>query len=71
MKFSLVNVILKHDDGKISGFWIQNHVGTLESAKIVAKSIEAANSNRIEVAVVEEIPSSYPAIGKWSNLVPL
>jgi len=57
MRFSLIN-ISSEQDGKVSGYWIQNHIGTLESAKKVAKETEAVNSNKINVAVVEEGSSS-------------
>ena len=54
MKFSLINVIREYD-GMVDGFWLQNHTGTLESATEKARATEQANSNRITVAVVEEL----------------
>lgn len=50
--FSLVTVRSQNGD-RVNGNWIQDHVGTLESAATKARSTEAANSNRITVGVVE------------------
>ena len=57
--FSLVN-IESEKDGIVNGTWIQNHIGTLETASKAARDIEIANSNRIKVAVVEDLGYSYP-----------
>lgn len=70
MKFSLIN-IAEQSGPLISGYWVQNHVGTLESARKVARATEAANSNKIEVAVVTELSSTTPALSYWSNLTRL
>ena len=43
----------------VSGTWIQDHVGTLETAILAAKATEKANGGRIKVAVVEKIESRY------------
>ncbi len=61
MIFSLINVSSEKDN-KVSGYWIQNHIGTLESAKKVAKETEKVNSNKIDIAVVEEVSSVVPAL---------
>ena len=55
-RYSLINVFEEHKDGTVSGFWVQNKTGTLQEAKEWAKETEKANSNRITVAVVAEIP---------------
>jgi hypothetical protein len=59
MKYSLINVY-KETDGVVSGTWIQNHTGTLDTATAVARATEKANSGRITVAVVEELNYSAP-----------
>lgn len=66
MRFSLINVLGRHDNGKVWGSWIQDHTGTLESAKKLAKDTELVNSsgNGIEVVIVEDIMSSC-AHGKY------
>jgi hypothetical protein len=70
MKFSLINVQKKTGD-IVEGHWIQNHVGTLETAKTAAQQTEAANSNRITVAVVAELPSPVPWLDYHTNLTAL
>lgn len=64
MKFSLINVG-STSNGRVSGAWIQNHVGTLDSALARARDVEAANSHRITVAVVSEVPSPRPDLSYW------
>jgi len=59
--FSLINVF-KRDGNKVSGSWLQNHTGTLETAKQKAKSTEAANGNKIDVAVIKEVNSTTPIL---------
>ncbi len=54
MKFSLINV-QSEAKGKVSGGLIQNHIGTLESATDAAIATEKANSNAINIAVVDEV----------------
>ena len=54
MKFTLVNVD-REKDGLVCGAWIQNFTGTLEEAVQWARETEQANSNRISVAVVEDM----------------
>lgn len=53
MIFSLINVSKIHKDGTVSGNWLQDHIGTLESAIQKAINIEAVNSNKIDIAIVE------------------
>jgi hypothetical protein len=70
MKFSLIN-ITEQSGALISGSWLQNHIGTLASAREAARTTEAANSNRIKVAVVAELSSTIPALGYYTNLTRL
>jgi hypothetical protein len=70
MKFSLIN-IAESSGLLVSGTWLQNHVGTLASAREAARATEAANSNKIEVAVVAELSSTTPALGFYTNLTRL
>lgn len=56
MNYSLVNVFANKEDGKIDGSWIQDCCGvTLDEAISAAKATEAANGNRIRVAVVNQL----------------
>lgn len=70
MKFSLINIAETHGP-LISGYWVQNHVGTLDSAIASAHATEIANHNRIEVAVVAELSSTTPALSYWRDLTRL
>lgn len=54
MKFSLINVY-EEKNGYVDGNWIQDFTGTLEEAIEWAKDTEAANSFRVDVAVVEQV----------------
>jgi len=67
MKFSLINVT-EQSGVLISGSWLQDHIGSLASAIARARELEAANRNKIDVAVVEELSSTTPALGYWTNL---
>lgn len=59
MKYSLINV--HHEENNlVDGVWIQDHTGTLESAKHVANDTEVTNSYRIKVAVVGDLSYSSP-----------
>jgi len=70
MKLSLINVV-ESSGPLVSGTWVQNHVGTRDSAREVARATEAANSNKITVAVVPELSSTAPALGFYTNLTRL
>lgn len=59
MNYSLVNVI-NEKGGLVDGIWMQDHHGTLGAAIEDAQATEAANSNRITVAVVERLSGSSP-----------
>ena len=67
MKFSLINVYRQEGD-RVEGNWLQNHIGTLESATALARHTESVNSNAITVAVVEEVVSVNPILGHFFNL---
>ena len=55
MKFSLINVF-RESRGFVDGTWLQDCNGvTLEEATERARATEKANSNRIKVAVVEQL----------------
>ena len=54
MKFSLINVYTEVH-GRVTGSLLQNHVGTLDSALNLARETEDANSNAIDIAVVDEV----------------
>ena len=59
MKYSLINVVREYE-GMVDGVWMQDHIGTIESASEAARATERANSNRITVAVVEDLGLSCP-----------
>jgi len=67
MKYSLVNVD-KELDGMVSGVWLQDHIGTLESAIENAIATEQANSNRITVAVVEDLGLWIPDYNRRTDM---
>ena len=54
MKYKLLNLNSINEDGTVNGTWIQDHIGTLETAKRVAEETMAANSYKIYVVVCEE-----------------
>jgi len=67
MKFSLINII-ESTGPLVSGYWLQDHIGSLSSAHEVARATEATNGNKITVAVVAELSSTTPALGLYTNL---
>lgn len=54
MRFTLIGVD-RQKGGFVDGTWIQNFTGTLEEATQWARDTEEANSNRISVAVIEDM----------------
>lgn len=60
-KFSLIQVE-REGDGKVDGYWLHDHIGNLETAKKEAKANEAANGNRIDVAVVPAVNTTTPLL---------
>ena len=67
MKFSLINVV-EHSGNLVSGYWIEGHVGTLDSARKAARATEAVSRGEIMVAVVPAVPSPCAILRFWSNL---
>ena len=67
MKFSLINVI-EQSGQLVSGYWLQDHSGSLASAIQAAHDTEAANGNKIDVAVVDAVSSPCADLSYWRNL---
>lgn len=67
MKWSLINV-WREDDGYVDGTWFQNVTSTLQEAIEVAKATEKANSNKISVAVVEDLGCPTPNYNPQKHL---
>lgn len=67
MVYSLLNVT-SEKDGLVSGNWIQDHHGTLESARKLADETEAVNSHGIDVAVVPQLASTQPILCYWQGI---
>jgi hypothetical protein len=67
MKFSLIQID-KEINGFVDGVWLQNYNGELDMAVKIAKETEIANSNRIKVAVVEDLNYSCPNYSLRTNL---
>lgn len=66
--FSLINVYVQIGE-HVTGTWLQDHIGTLESAVLAAQQIEAANGHHIVVAVVAPVASTMPTLaGPYINL---
>jgi hypothetical protein len=70
MKFTLLNVI-EQAGPLVSGSWLQDHIGSLATAAAKARDIEAINSNKIDIAVVDALLSTTPALGYWTDLTRL
>jgi hypothetical protein len=70
MKFSLISVI-EQSGQLVSGYWLQDHIGSLASAIQAAHDTEVANGNKIDVAVVKELSSTTAALDYWTNLTRL
>jgi hypothetical protein len=54
MTFSLINVY-QQSDGKVSGSWIQDHIGTILSARQAAQDTKKVNGGKINIAIVREV----------------
>lgn len=65
-KFSLLTVV-ERKDGLVSGNWIQDFTGSVDEAIECARATEKANSNRVEVAVVERTGGSVASFAYISN----
>lgn len=70
MKFSLVTVS-KQDGPTFSGYWVQNHVGTIETASAKARRTEEVNGHKITVGVVAELASVTPMLDYHERLTRL
>lgn len=64
--FSLITVHEQKAD-RVSGNWVQNHFGTIESASAKARRTEEVNGNHFSVAVVNELTSVSPALSYWRD----
>ena len=67
MKFSIINVATKQGN-RVNGLWLKNHIGTLESAKKEAREINKINSNRLDIAIVEEVSNTNPMLAYFNSL---
>jgi hypothetical protein len=67
MTYALLNVSRTHPDGTVDGTWIQDHIGTIETAQARAEQTNAANSGALNIAVVNQLPSPVPMLDCWHN----
>ena len=61
MKVSIIQ-IERENNGLIDGYWLQDHMGSLEDALIKAKGHEEANGNNIKTAIVEQVQTTTPML---------
>lgn len=66
-KYSLINV-MKEKDGLVSGYWIQDHHGTLETAKQLADDTNEVNSNKLNIAVVDYVSTTAAILSYFTDL---
>jgi hypothetical protein len=66
-KFSLIN-ISSEKNGYVSGYWIQDHIGNLESANVLVSETNKANNNKLNIAIVEKISSTVPGLSFYTGL---
>jgi len=66
-KFSLINISSEKNE-YVSGYWIQDHIGNLESANVLVSETNIANNNKLNIAIVEEISSTVPGLSIYTNL---
>ena len=52
---------------RVSGNWVQDHFGTLETAAAWARHTEQVNSNAITVAVVDQVPGPVAILSYWED----
>ena len=57
--YTILTVRRIHENGMIDGGWLQDHIGTLETAKQRADATSALNSNT-DIAVVEGVSFGGP-----------
>ncbi len=70
IQYSLINVT-KEKNNSISGYWIQNHTGTIETVKDLANRTLLANNNRIKIAIIEQVPNTTPLLDYFHDLKPI
>ena len=68
-KFSLITVS-KEENGTVEGYWIQDHIGTIESATTLANETSKLNRDQ-NIAVIDQINSTTPMLGYWKDLTKL
>lgn len=66
MIFTLLNVYKVEENGTVSGNFLQDHIGTLESAIQKAIDTEAVNHNAIDIAVVPNT-GGFQSFAWYSN----
>lgn len=68
--YSLLTIHRTNADGTIDGAWLQDHIGTLATARARADATETANHHGITVAVVPSVGFCGPAdvFGSQSRL---
>jgi hypothetical protein len=67
MKYSLINIV-DESNGVVSGYWLQNVQGSHADAVEVAQDILVANSGKISIAIVDELPHTTPHLNFHSGL---
>lgn len=56
MLYSIINVREIDNKSRVHGSLMQDHIGTLETAKDAARTTHKANGNKLTIAVVAKIP---------------
>ena len=67
MTFSLINVTSENENG-VSGYWLQDKIGTLEEAKQLAQETNFINGGKLDIAVTPAVNSTVPALDFHKNL---
>ena len=67
MIFSLI-IVSKEKNGIVEGYWMQDHIGTLESAQKLADETNEINGNSLNIAIVEQLNSTVPILNYWTGL---
>jgi hypothetical protein len=70
IQYSLINVT-KEKNNSISGYWIQDHTGTIETVKDLANRTLLANNNRIKIAIIKQVPNTTPLLDYFHDLKPI
>lgn len=61
MKLSIIQV-KREEGGLVDGYWLQDYVGTLESALVEAQGHEQANGEKIKTAIVSQVTTTTPLL---------